>query len=104
QVPTVVYGRVEDASTREPVAGARVFAPDSSSAVLTDSLGVFGIQIDPADPLAVNVERYGYVAQHFDLPAEAASSLNILLIEPQPVVLSGVNVVAETAIEKVLDK
>jgi len=37
KVATVLYGRVEDSLTREPLANVRLFAADSSAAVLTDS-------------------------------------------------------------------
>ena len=39
QIPVVLYGRVQDANSGEPVARARILAGDSTNAVFADSLG-----------------------------------------------------------------
>lgn len=102
QVPVVVRGRVEDASTRQPVEGALVFSPDSSSVVLTDSLGAFTLQLPANDSLTLHVQRIGYLAQCFDLPQASRSRVSVLLLEPAAIELQGVTVVAEQAIEVLL--
>ncbi|MEX2582569.1 MAG: carboxypeptidase-like regulatory domain-containing protein [Gemmatimonadota bacterium] len=102
QVPVVLNGRVEDAASREPVEGARVFSADSSAAVLTDSTGTFAIQLSSTDSLVVQVERIGYLSQRFDLPDEASNRTSVLLLEQAPVELEGVTAVGETAIATVL--
>ncbi len=53
-------------------------APDTT-AVFTDSLGVFSNVIDEDDPLFVEVTQYGYMFQRFDLPAAARSRTSVLL-------------------------
>lgn len=103
QVPVVIQGRVEDASSRAPVAGARVISADSSISVLTDSLGSFTLPLPSANELAVHVERIGYLAQRFDLPAEAPFRITVLRLEPAAIELEGVTVVSEAAIEVLVD-
>ncbi|MQA92059.1 MAG: hypothetical protein GEU90_17845 [Gemmatimonas sp.] len=99
QVPVVVEGRVEDAESRNPVEGARIFSADSSTVVLTDSLGAFTLRLSASDSLSLHVERIGYLGQRFDLPQESLSRISVLLLEPAAVALQGVTVVAEQAIE-----
>jgi hypothetical protein len=96
----LVQGRVEDAFTRAPVASARVFAPDST-AVFTDSLGAFAITVDAGTGLYVRVTQYGYIEQRFDLPPESRGRLSVLLLEPVPFELEAINVVTESAVERV---
>lgn len=102
QVPTVLFGRVEDAFSRAPIAGARVLSADSTSAVFTDSSGEFAIQIDRADLLSLHIEQYGYLAQRFDLPEDAQASISVLLLEPVPIELEGIKVVEESALTELL--
>ena len=102
QVGIVIHGRVEDSSTRDHIAGARVLSPDSSSVVVTDSLGQFAILIDPDEVLAVHVEQYGYQSQRFDLGEGAAARISVLLLEPAPIELEGIQVVEESALAEVL--
>jgi len=96
----LVRGRVEDAFTRAPVASARVLAPDST-AVFTDSLGVFAITVDERAGIYVRVTQFGYIDQRFDLPPEARGRLSVLLLEPVPFELEAINVVTESAVERV---
>jgi hypothetical protein len=98
QVATVLYGRVEDALTREPLENVRLFAADSSSAVLTDSLGVFALPLGPDVPLAILAARLGYLEQRFDLPPEATTRESVLLLEPMAIPLAGITVEEEAAI------
>jgi len=102
QGQNVIRGRVEDASARTPIAGARVVAPDST-AVFTDSLGVFSIVFHEDDPLFLEVTQYGYVFQRFDLPPAARSRTSVLLLEPDAIELEGISVVAESAVERLLN-
>ena len=101
QGQVVIRGRVEDAAARTPLAGARVVAPDST-AVFTDSLGVFSIRLGDADSLFVQVTQYGYMSQRFDLPAEAPARTSVLLLEPNAIELEGISVVAESAVARLL--
>lgn len=99
QIPTVLYGRVEDALTREPLGNVRLFAADSSSAVLTDSLGAFALPLGPNAPLAILAERLGYLTQRFDLPQEATLRESVLLLEPTAIQLEAITIEEEAAIE-----
>lgn len=97
----LVRGRVEDAVSREPLAGARVVAPDSS-AVFTDSLGIFSIRIHGDAPLFLEVTQYGYAFQRFEIPPESTSRTSVLLLEPNPVELEAIETVAESAIARLV--
>lgn len=95
---TVVYGRVEDAVSREPIAGAHVFSADSASSVFTDSLGTFGIPLATGDSLVVFAEQFGYLSQRFALADDAPSRLSVLLLEPAPIEIQGFEVVDDAAV------
>ena len=102
QVGVVIHGRVEDAYTRQPVAGARVFVPSSADGVLTDERGVFALLLPSGAPLSLQVELFGYVSQRFDLDPSAPSRVSVLLLEPSPFELEGVTVVEESALTELL--
>ena len=104
QVGVVIHGRVEDAVSREPVPGARVFPPDSSSVVFTDSLGTFYIPVPAERPLAIQVERRGYLSDRFDVEEDAPSRISILLLEPSPIELAGITVVDEAALTVLVER
>lgn len=53
----VIHGRVVDGEWRTPLAGVRVFSSDSSTVVLTDSLGEFAILVRRDGPFTVRAER-----------------------------------------------
>jgi hypothetical protein len=66
QEPLLLRGRVLDAESRTPVYGAFVVPTTSERGVLTDTLGVFALMLEPAlaaiDPRALYaVEAYGRV-------------------------------------------
>jgi hypothetical protein len=102
QVATVLYGRVEDAVSRAPLANVRVFAADSSAAVLTDSIGEFALPLGPDAPLVILAERLGYLDQRFDLPQEARNRLSVLLLEPMAIELAGITVEEEAALDRLI--
>jgi hypothetical protein len=104
QIGPVLHGRVEDASSRQPIAGARVLSVDSSVVVFTDSVGTFAIQLPAGGPLTLRVEQYGYLIEQFDLPDEAPSRISVLLLQPDPIELAGIEVeiMEETQVEAVL--
>ena len=92
----LIHGRVEDAASREALAGVRVISTDSLTSVLTDSLGAFTLQMRPGGTFAVRAERFGYLSQQFDLGEDATSQLSILLLEPEPMTLEGVTAIGES--------
>lgn len=99
----VVHGRVEDATSREPVEGARVLSVDSSAVVYTDSLGAFGISLPAEGPAAVEVERLGYFSQRFDLNEDAPDQMSVLLLEPAPIPMEGITAEAEQPLTELID-
>ena len=98
QDEVVLRGRVEDASSRAPIAGARVLSADSSSAVITDPRGGFAIEVAAGGPLTLHVQRFGYVSRRFDLPDDARLRISVLQLEADPVELEGIEAVAEAAL------
>lgn len=92
----LIHGRVEDAVTREALAGVRVVSADSLTSVLTDSLGAFTLQMRPGGTLMVRAERFGYQSQQFDLGEDATSRLSILLLELEPMALEGITATGES--------
>lgn len=100
----VIVGRVEDATTGQPVEGARVASIDFNTAAFTDSLGAFLIVLEPSDSLSLYVEQYGYLSQQFDLPQAARRTRTRLLLQPAPIELDGVEVLTESSVTKVLNQ
>lgn len=99
----VIYGRVEDAGSRDPVEGARVLSADSSSVVYTDSLGAFAIPLPADDPFVVEVARLGYLSQRFALDEEAPSRLSVLLLEPAPIAIEGITVEVQSQLSELVE-
>ena len=60
----LLVGRIEDALSRSPLAGARVMEPDST-AVHSDSVGSFTIVVDGSGPFTLDVLQYGYANEQF---------------------------------------
>lgn len=102
QIGRVVYGRVEDALTRVPVVGALVMGADSASAVLTDLGGEFAFHFPPGAPLDITVSRQGYQTQSFVLPPNAAEGLPVILVEPAPIEMTGVEAISETDVSRLM--
>jgi hypothetical protein len=98
QVGTVLRGRIEDATTRQPVEGARVFSADSASVAVTDSLGNFDLPAVDTGPWVLLTDRLGYATQTFELAGEPASSRFVLLLEPSPIMIDALTVEAEAAL------
>jgi hypothetical protein len=99
---TVVYGRVEDAESRQPVEGVRVISADSTSATYSDSTGFFAVVFRTGAPLTLHTERLGYLHQQFDLPPDAASRINIILVAQAPIEIEGIDVITEQKITTLL--
>ncbi len=94
-----IQGRVEDAGSRLPIVGARVFPLDSSTVVLTDSAGRFSLRLPADSPLTLHVDRIGYQPLRFDLPVEAPNRIAVLLLEQAPIELEGLTAVGERALD-----
>jgi hypothetical protein len=103
QVPgSVLRGRVEDATTRGPIEGARIFTDDSTSVALTDSLGQFELPVAGESPWTIHSDRFGYLSQRFDLAAAAGSPRYVLLMEPAPFAIEPLTVEVEAAIDRLV--
>jgi hypothetical protein len=96
--PTI-RGRVEDATTRAAIEGARIFTDDSTSVAVTDSLGHFELSVVGESPWTIHSDRFGYLSQRFDLAAAAGSPRYVLLMEPAPFVIEPLTVEVEAAID-----
>ena len=107
QVPVVLRGRVEDAVSGNPIVGVRVLTADSSRVVVTDSLGAFALPLEPGAPFTIYARRLGYLPERFDLDDAAPTRTSVLLLEPNPIPLAGIEALvvneadAEALIEQV---
>lgn len=103
QVPggsSLIRGRVEDATTRQAIEGARIFTDYSTSVAITDSLGHFELPVAGASPWTIYTDRFGYRSQRYDLAVEAGSPRYVLLMEPAPFVIEEITVEAEAALQQ----
>ena len=90
--------------SREPVGRASVVSGDSTITVFADSLGNFAIPLNSTPPYVVRVAQFGYETTTFELPSSAPSSLAILILNPAPLAVEGVTVVAETALSNLVER
>lgn len=102
QVASVLHGRVEDAVTTRPIAGALVRSANGRTAVETDSIGGFVLALVPGEPLVLEVEMFGYRTETFELDDGATERISVLRLEPEAVEVEGLHVLAESALEEVL--
>jgi hypothetical protein len=98
----VIHGLVQDAVSAEPVGDAIVAAGDSATVVRTDPDGVFAVLLSRDGPYVVSAEAFGYARSVFELPEDAASKLVVLVLEPAPIEIAGVDVVGESAITELV--
>ena len=99
QVGMVIHGRVEDAVSESTIAGALVRSTDSTSVVVSDSLGTFAIELGRGAPLLLVVEQFGYLPTEFVLAETAPSQVSVLRLPPVAIELEGVTVVGESELE-----
>ncbi len=100
--PVVLQGRVEDAVSRNPIVGVRVFTADSSSVVVTDSLGAFALPLEPGAPFTFYARRLGYLPERFDLDDAASTSISVLILEPDPILIAGIEALVLSDAEAVV--
>ena len=94
----LIFGRVEDPVSCEPVQGALVVSGDSARAVFADSLGDLWISLNSTPPYVVLVEQFGYEPTTFELSESTPSRLSVLMLEPALIPVEGVTVVDESAL------
>ena len=102
QVGVVIHGRVEDAVSESPVAGALVRSADSASVTVSDSLGTFAIELDSGVPFLLVAEQFGYLPTEFALAEAAPSQVSVLRLPPVAIELEGVTVVGESELEEMV--
>ena len=86
QIPVVIYGRVQDEFSGEPVVGARIVTADSTNSVFADSLGNFAIELYASATYDLYAEQLGYERTSFQLPGSARSEISLLLMQPEPTI------------------
>ena len=92
-------GRVVDARSGRPLAGARVAWEHARRPALTDTAGRFVFEgLDP-EPGIVTVDHYGYGTRVWRARAAAGSDVGDLALEPDPLLLEGVTVVTDRLAE-----
>ena len=101
QDPSILYGRVQDAVSEQPVADARVLATDSSAMVFTDSLGTFAIEAGPGARPTVIIDKLGYMTGEFSL-AGTDGQFYVIPLEPAPFVLEGVEAVSQSSVTRMV--
>jgi iron complex outermembrane receptor protein len=76
---TQLSGRVTDAKTGEPLAGASVMLADSRTGVATDSSGIYTLKNIPVGHTIVEVSYAGYktLVEHLDLSATATHDFSL---------------------------
>ena len=104
QIDPVIHGRVEDASTGEPIQGVLILAADSTAGTLSDSLGVFAISLGPEGPFVLHAKQFGCKPTVFELPTDAAPQLSVLKLPSLAIKIEGVTVVGETAMIQLVER
>jgi len=100
----VIVGRVVDAVSLQPVAGALVLSADSSQNVFADSLGNFAIPLSSSPPYIVLAEQFGYGLTTFELPESAPTIRSVLALQPTPMEVEGITVVGESEFTQLVRK
>jgi hypothetical protein len=91
----LVRGRVLDAVTQQPIAGAFVGPADADEGVLTDSLGNFALKLPPVRVRSLTAEQMGYVMGEITYQVENEEEPVVILLEPDPVLLEGIRIVSD---------
>src|SRR5262245_52051870 len=82
-----IAGRILDAESGRPLAGAAVLLPDLDRGVLTDSLGRYHLDLIPAGPQHLDVRLVGFSARtvHALVPCQGVLEINVALtLRPLP--------------------
>ncbi|HEX6589249.1 MAG TPA: TonB-dependent receptor plug domain-containing protein, partial [Longimicrobiales bacterium] len=103
QFPAELAGRVVEARTSQPIAGALVEA--GSARVLTDAAGAFVLRVPEAGVVDVTISHAAYgtlaVARRLE---SGRTALEVFVLEPAPVSIEGIDVTAEAASGIVIDR
>jgi hypothetical protein len=91
-----INGRVNDASSNQPLVGVRITLEGTRSMTVTDSLGQFHIGSAAAGPQVLRAQRIGFAPSRIDIvvPTQGSLSRDILMAR-HALELKGVEVVAD---------
>ncbi|MHB1193316.1 MAG: carboxypeptidase-like regulatory domain-containing protein [Longimicrobiales bacterium] len=95
QTPGLLRGNILDRQTLAPIGGAFVGLESARRGVLSDSTGYFALPVGRADRYVVRVRQLGYKDLATTLEGAAADRALVLQMEPDPVELEGLTVLAE---------
>lgn len=90
-----LYGRVLDAATGLPVFGALVRPTGDRPASVTDTAGVWVLELPEAEEYVVAVAQLGYRAALLTLPTTAPGEFTTVLLEADPIELEGLEVLVD---------
>ncbi|HEX4875632.1 MAG TPA: carboxypeptidase-like regulatory domain-containing protein, partial [Chitinophagaceae bacterium] len=105
QIPpkVVMFGKVTDAKTGEPLPGASVYIADDRTGTYTDANGKYSIRNIPTGHHVVEVSYTGYstLVEHVELTGDVEKdfTLSSIVVENQGVVVTGV--AGATSIRKI---
>jgi hypothetical protein len=90
-----LYGRILDAATAQPVYGASVRPGMGGRGHVTDTLGLFVLELPAADEYLLTAGQMGYQMAVITLPATAPAEFTTVLLEPNPMELEGLEVLVD---------
>ncbi|MEJ2205690.1 MAG: hypothetical protein P8170_16450 [Gemmatimonadota bacterium] len=90
-----LYGRILDASTGRPVYGASFHTGDARDGDVTDTLGLFVLEVPEAEEYTISAGQLGYRTALVTLPATAPREFTTLLLEPDPIAVEGLEVLVD---------
>lgn len=90
----VLRGRVVDATSGTPIAGALVRTVDDRP-VITDDTGRFTLRPEGPGPWLLRVEQLGYAARSLTLSSRRADAPLRIALEPDPIALEGIQVTVD---------
>mgnify|MGYP004108025775 CR=1 FL=1 len=92
----LLRGRVIDEQTRSPIEGAIVMPIGSLSGYMTDSLGLWVLEVDPSRfGYPISVEQLGYSHVEATLAPTAPEEFTTVKLPPNPVALEGLQVLVD---------
>jgi hypothetical protein len=95
QTPGLLRGHVVDLQTLDPVGGAFVSLRSMDRGVLTDSTGYFALPVANSEQYVLHVRQLGYRDRVLTVDEDAARKPLVLQLDPDPVAIEGLTVLAE---------
>jgi len=100
QEQILVTGTVVDLATGDPLEGAFVRPPEPHRGSLTDESGRFQLSLAAGRGHRLQVERLGYAPAEFVLAAEEMGMALRIQLDPQAILLEGIEVFSESLMEQ----